>query len=250
MNVLVRKRLSRVRGEQAGALWEKVKETEGGLVPAFCVEDNFAFLPHFFLGYEKGELEAYAECFFPAGRSAEIMLFVQSNGRPLEWTQAILKKLEAVFLKYPQLSGIRCEFVCTPQSKALREALRELGKRKVRSEYLLELRPHHENRKNLPDEILPVWKEEGGAKELTLFHAEEEAAHGRLFLDEGRAFLFDVWVKPSHRRQGLGSYLVSELFKSAGQRPVLLHVFGKTSAAMRLYRRIGCAVLEQRDYFS
>jgi ribosomal protein S18 acetylase RimI-like enzyme len=67
------------------------------------------------------------------------------------------------------------------------------------------------------------------------------------FLDEQdatRAHLISMWTAPTHRRQGLGQRLVSEVLAwagSRGARRMVLLVTSNNQAAQRFYERLGFA---------
>lgn len=251
--LVVRKRLSAKRAEEVRALAAALGRG-GTLAPSMTVEDGVPFLPHFFLGYEAGALAAYAEWFYDGKRSVEVVLFVHPAYRRQGWMRRLLAELRGTIASVPELAPARLLLVCEPEDKTLRAALRHMGARRLRSDYVLELHPTEPqsqtaSRKELPEGVLPVWRREGSVTELALYRAEAEIAHARLFLEERQAFLFDVWVAPAQRRQGLGRYLVSALWARREDRPLLLHVDGGRRAALALYRSLGCSVRERRDYF-
>jgi len=56
------------------------------------------------------------------------------------------------------------------------------------------------------------------------------------------SFIYDVYVRPDHRRQGVGRGLMQaclEELRRAGPRHVRLNVWTRNEAAIRLYRRMG-----------
>ena len=69
-----------------------------------------------------------------------------------------------------------------------------------------------------------------------------EQAIGRILVDRSgdEILLVDIAILPEHRNSGIGSALIRDLLREAGEaaRPVKLHVFNY-SAARRLYERLG-----------
>lgn len=246
--VIARKRLLAKRAEEVRELAAALNRS-GTLSPSMTVEDGMGSLPHFFLGYEGGRLAAYAEWFYDGNRFLEILLFVHPACRRQGWMKALLSELWATFSAEPCLAAARPLFVCEPEDETLRRVLRHMGAVKVRSDYLLELTFSGALFGGLPEGVTPVWREDGSVTELTLYRKGRTAAQARLFTEERRAFLFDVWVAPGCRRQGLGRYLAEELGKRRGARPLLLHVDSGRRAALALYRSLGCRIREQRDFF-
>jgi ribosomal protein S18 acetylase RimI-like enzyme len=58
----------------------------------------------------------------------------------------------------------------------------------------------------------------------------------------GHAFIYEIWVSPDRRGEGLGSAALSQLESWApknGVRSIGLHVFGHNGGARRLYHRLG-----------
>lgn len=255
--VVVRKRLSPKRAAEVRELAASLGRS-GTLAPSMTVEDGLTSLPHFFLGYEEGRPAAYAEWFYDGTRSVELLLFVHPAYRRRGWMKTLLAELRGTLAAVPELSAARLLVVCEPEDKTLRAALRHMGAVKLRSDYVLELHPEEPpfsetlgeaSPQSLPEGVTPVWQRQGNVTELTLYREGTEIAHARLFLEERQAFLFDVWVAPAHRRQGLGRCLVTALRTRREGRPMLLHVDSGKRAALALYRSVGCEVREQRDFF-
>ena len=85
--------------------------------------------------------------------------------------------------------------------------------------------------------------------ELTL--PEEKEPVGVLWLsimeDNGarKGFVFDVWIRPDLRRQGLGTRAMMEAerwARSQGLNSLGLHVFGHNRAALALYKKLGYVI--------
>ncbi|WP_257348321.1 GNAT family N-acetyltransferase [Pseudalkalibacillus decolorationis] len=60
--------------------------------------------------------------------------------------------------------------------------------------------------------------------------------------DEKKAFIYEIWMDPTHRGKGYGSEAIEMYHKRAkdlGARKVGLHVFGKNAGAIKLYNRLG-----------
>lgn len=63
-----------------------------------------------------------------------------------------------------------------------------------------------------------------------------------LFTGERFGFIYDLYVEPSHRREGVARKLVEfciDDFKSQGCEKVRLNVFAKNAGARKLYERLG-----------
>ena len=62
------------------------------------------------------------------------------------------------------------------------------------------------------------------------------------------AWIYDLWVEPEYRRQGLGTKLLQQAerwARKAGLAKIGLHVFGSNDAAIRLYRSAGYRILNR-----
>jgi len=91
---------------------------------------------------------------------------------------------------------------------------------------------------------------EGGRTEAWIAEDENGALLGYLLLGEGGGFLtpeahgfiFDVWVTPEHRGEGIGKFLVSwavDWARSKGYRKIKLEVSDSNPRARHVYEELG-----------
>lgn len=80
----------------------------------------------------------------------------------------------------------------------------------------------------------------------------EGTAVGRLYVEEwpDQVRLIDIALLPDHRRGGAGSAILSDLMDMAraAEKPLTIHV-EKNNPAMRLYRRLGFAPIDEHGVY-
>lgn len=108
-----------------------------------------------------------------------------------------------------------------------------------------------------PEIVIEEHTEETGDMESQLqsvsvsAYLDEEEVGGLYCLIEREAFVFDVWVEESKRRQGIARAMLVKLFGHLpGQMRVRLHVTESNVGAVALYRKLGFLVEQSIEHYA
>lgn len=264
-NVWMYSELSDFRKKQINRLAATVNAS-GAPEPTMSVDDEIYDLPHFFLGMDGRKPVAYGEWFYDGQGTIEIQLFVHPLYRQQGYMRSILRQMQEVFAEDEELSCAETHIIfrTIKNGKAIAEeesagteaVLRHLQAEEVRCDYLLDLTGRKITSEKLPDGVTYSVKKKQDVTEYYIYRdattpkkRKKKIGYARVIAGNGRNFLCDVLISPEERGRGFGRYLVEHLAAECGNMPLLMHVDGDNEVALRLYRRIGCEVVERQAYF-
>lgn len=187
----------------------------------------------FILSYEQDILTGFLYCF--AGDISEVSVYVHPDFRRQGIATALLKKLRR---KQYILTGKDDNIGFTKFAAAM-------GYRNQYHEYLIE---YDHSTSDTSDCICHMRSDDT----FTLCKDNEEVAECHIYEEANTINIYDIYVEPEYRHQGLGKMLLSSVLSelsTTGKR-IILQVSERNTSAYRLYTSLGFRIAESVLFFS